>query len=147
MKLRGNLFWVIGVALAVVFISLSANAKKPIRQATSTKLLRQSSARVSTGQDRPNILFIIADDQSPFDLKTYNPKTKLDIEKEMIGKLGQKKIIWLKKGIPQDDYILEGPIYDQIYPKGVKGHMDEFCRFVDASTILISSVSEIEANS
>ena len=24
-------------------------------------------------QKRPNILFIIADDQSPFDLKVYNP--------------------------------------------------------------------------
>ena len=26
---------------------------------------------------RPNILFIIADDQSPFDLKVYNPKSEL----------------------------------------------------------------------
>ena len=80
------------------------------------------------------------------ELDVNNPKTKQDIEKEMIGKLGQKKIIWLKKGIPQDDYILEGPIYDQVYPKGVKGHVDEFCRFVDANTILISSVTEMEAN-
>ena len=27
--------------------------------------------------DRPNILFIIADDQSPFDLKVYNPRSAL----------------------------------------------------------------------
>ena len=27
--------------------------------------------------DRPNILFIIADDQSPFDLKVYNPRSEL----------------------------------------------------------------------
>ncbi|SVB72866.1 uncharacterized protein METZ01_LOCUS225720, partial [marine metagenome] len=26
---------------------------------------------------RPNILFIIADDQSPFDLKVYNPRSEL----------------------------------------------------------------------
>ena len=26
---------------------------------------------------RPNILFIIADDQSPFDLKVYNPRSQL----------------------------------------------------------------------
>ena len=26
---------------------------------------------------RPNILFIIADDQSPFDFKTYNPASSL----------------------------------------------------------------------
>ncbi len=29
------------------------------------------------GNDRPNILFIIADDQSPFDLKVYDAKSKL----------------------------------------------------------------------
>ncbi|MGI9239627.1 MAG: sulfatase-like hydrolase/transferase [Verrucomicrobiales bacterium] len=28
--------------------------------------------------ERPNFLFIIADDQSPFDLKVYDPKSKLD---------------------------------------------------------------------
>ena len=28
--------------------------------------------------ERPNILFIIVDDQSPFDLKTYNPQSTLD---------------------------------------------------------------------
>ena len=27
---------------------------------------------------RPNILFILVDDQSPFDLKVYNPDSKLD---------------------------------------------------------------------
>lgn len=79
------------------------------------------------------------------ELDVNHPKSKQDIEKEMIDKLGQKKIIWLKKGIPQDDYILEGPIYDEVYPKGVKGHIDEFCRFADATTILISSVTEMEA--
>lgn len=30
------------------------------------------------GAKRPNILFIIVDDQSPFDLKIYNPKSELD---------------------------------------------------------------------
>jgi len=73
-------------------------------------------------------------------------KTRLQIEDEMIRKLGQKKIIWLKKGIPQDDSFLTGPLYDQIYPKGVHGHVDEFCRFVNAKTILISSVAEEEAS-
>ena len=28
-------------------------------------------------EKRPNILFIIADDQSPFDFKFYNPKSAL----------------------------------------------------------------------
>ncbi|WP_145175752.1 sulfatase-like hydrolase/transferase [Rubripirellula lacrimiformis] len=34
------------------------------------------SAAESTSQ-RPNILFILVDDQSPYDLKTYNPKSEL----------------------------------------------------------------------
>ena len=31
-----------------------------------------------SADNRPNILFILADDQSPFDLKAYNPKSDLD---------------------------------------------------------------------
>lgn len=74
-------------------------------------------------------------------------KTKQEIEQEMIRILGQKKIIWLKKGLPQDDSILKGPLYDSVYPKGVNGHVDEFCRFADPGTILISHVTEQEARS
>lgn len=33
---------------------------------------------IAADLDRPNVLFIIADDQSPFDLKTYDPASKLD---------------------------------------------------------------------
>lgn len=33
---------------------------------------------VAFSSDRPNILFIIADDQSPFDLKIYNERSTLD---------------------------------------------------------------------
>ncbi|MHC5118837.1 MAG: sulfatase-like hydrolase/transferase, partial [Planctomycetota bacterium] len=36
------------------------------------------SAVYAASSGRPNILFIIADDQSPFDLKIYNPDSKLD---------------------------------------------------------------------
>ena len=32
----------------------------------------------SAAEKRPNLLFILVDDQSPFDLKTYNPKSPLD---------------------------------------------------------------------
>ena len=39
-------------------------------------LLPQSA--IAKDGDRPNILFIIADDQSPFDLKTYDPNSPLD---------------------------------------------------------------------
>jgi choline-sulfatase len=32
----------------------------------------------TAAEKRPNLLFILVDDQSPFDLKTYNPKSPLD---------------------------------------------------------------------
>lgn len=79
------------------------------------------------------------------ELDVNKPKTKEEIEQEMISKLNLKKIIWLKKGIPQDDSFLSGPLYDSVYPKGVNGHVDEFCRFANSKTILISSVTDEEA--
>lgn len=81
------------------------------------------------------------------ELDVNHPKSRQEIENEMIEKLCLKKIIWLKKGIPQDDSFLSGPVYDQVYPKGVNGHVDEFCRFANPRTILISSVTEEEAGS
>ncbi len=75
-----------------------------------------------------------------------NPDVSLEeIEAEMKMQLGIRKIIWLKKGLPQDDSFLSGPLYGEVWPKGVHGHVDEFCRFADPHTILITSVSEAEA--
>ncbi len=48
---------------------------------------------------KPNILFIIADDQSPFDFKSYNPSSPLDAP--AIGKLAA-----------------EGMTFDQAYHMG-----------------------------
>lgn len=41
-------------------------------------LLVLATPAILQAADRPNILFIIADDQSPFDLKAYNPDTALE---------------------------------------------------------------------
>ena len=79
------------------------------------------------------------------ELDVNKPKTKIEIETELKDKLAVKKIIWMKRGLPQDDSRLNGPLVDQIYPNGVNGHVDQFCRFADAGTILISSVSDAEA--
>ena len=49
--------------------------------------------------DRPNFLFIIADDQSPFDFAMYNPKSKLD--SPVIDRLAA-----------------EGMVFDQAYHMG-----------------------------
>jgi len=79
------------------------------------------------------------------ELDVNKPKTREEIEKEYKNKLAIDNVIWLKRGIPQDDSRLNGPLFEQIYPNGVNGHVDQFCRFADANTILISSVSDEEA--
>ena len=43
----------------------------------SVALASTSKAKVSESRRRPNFLFIIVDDQSPFDFKFYNPKSAL----------------------------------------------------------------------
>src|SRR5687767_13047234 len=41
-------------------------------------LLLLVSGVVATEAERPNFLFIVVDDQSPFDLKAYNPQSPLE---------------------------------------------------------------------
>ena len=53
-----------------------AHAEKPYQSKTSAAAA--SSSPVPPEKKRPNSLFIIADDQSPFELKTYNPQSTLD---------------------------------------------------------------------
>lgn len=73
--------------------------------------------------------------------KEINPgMSKLEIEAEYRKLYNQKKIIWLKRGIPQDDFFGHGPVMDNIYPFGVHGHIDEFCRFSGPNTLLLAEV-------
>ena len=44
----------------------------------SLTLCLLSTSLIFAKDKRPNILFILADDQSPFDLKVYDPKSPLD---------------------------------------------------------------------
>lgn len=75
--------------------------------------------------------------------------TKAEIEQEYRDQFNQEKIIWLKRGIPQDDFFGHGPIFENIYGYGVAGHVDEFCRFADANTLLLAEVdsSDLERDS
>lgn len=73
--------------------------------------------------------------------KEINPGlSKAEIEAEYLTKFNQKKVIWLKRGIPQDDFFGHGPVFENIYGFGVSGHIDEFCRFADENTILLTQV-------
>ncbi|NJD04150.1 MAG: agmatine deiminase family protein [Ruminiclostridium sp.] len=60
-------------------------------------------------------------------LKRNPGMTKLQIENEYKRVLGVKKIIWLKKGLAEDDRI-------------TSGHINEFARFASPNTILLAQV-------
>jgi agmatine deiminase len=77
--------------------------------------------------------------------KFINPGLSLEeIEMEYKQQLNQKNVIWLKRGIPQDDLFDDGPVLDNIYGNGVKWHIDEFCRFADTQTILLAEVDSAD---
>ena len=78
-------------------------------------------------------------------IEGYEREINPDLSKEEIEKLyksqfNQKKVIWLKRGIPQDDFPGYGPVIDNIFGTGANWHIDEFCRFVDAKTLLLAQV-------
>ncbi len=63
--------------------------------------------------------------------------TKKQIEKEYQRVLGVKKIIWLKKGLKDEEW---GLLDDGRYGIGTGGHIDEFCRFVNHTTVLLTAI-------
>lgn len=71
--------------------------------------------------------------------------TKEQQETELKKVLNAKKIIWLKEGAAEDPSGWGTLIAENYFGVGVKGHLDEFCRFVNDSTILISFPDSAEA--
>ncbi|HEU4472673.1 MAG TPA: agmatine deiminase family protein [Flavisolibacter sp.] len=63
--------------------------------------------------------------------------TKEQIEKEYERVLGVKKFIWFKAGLKEEEF---GLLEDGRYGIGTGGHIDEFCRFVDAETVLLTAI-------
>lgn len=77
--------------------------------------------------------------------REINPRLSRDeIEGFYRAQFGQRHFIWLKRGIPQDDFPAYGPIMDNIYGTGANWHVDEFCRFADARTILLAEVDSVD---
>ena len=70
--------------------------------------------------------------------------SKEAIEQDLKRVLGVKKVIWLKKGPADDDRL--GLLGDSVLyaVRGTMGHVDEFCRFANASTILLGWIDEDE---
>lgn len=64
---------------------------------------------------------------------------KEQIEKEYNQALGVTKFIWLKNGCKEEEW---QKFANGRYGIGSGGHVDEFCRFVNTSTVLLAQVSE-----
>lgn len=79
-----------------------------------------------------------------------NPKlTKTQIEEELKKTLGANNIIWLEQGVVEDDHSFKGRIKladgRMVYTAlTTGGHIDDFARFADASTILLAEVDKTE---
>jgi agmatine deiminase len=78
--------------------------------------------------------------------------TKQQIEEEYKKIFNLKKIIWLPKPSYDDENMFTGYIYDKstkqkaLRSASANGHIDEFCRFVNANTILLAEVTQQEAD-
>ena len=81
-----------------------------------------------------------------------NPNmTKKQMEAEYGRLLGIKKTIWLKKGLVEDNHTFLGPVTTSDGTKAytvvtTNGHIDEFARFVNDSTILLAQIDSTEFN-
>jgi len=77
-----------------------------------------------------------------------NPrKSIVEIENELKRTLGAKKIIWLEKGLIEDkQFPKSGPFYKNYFGGGANMHIDELCRFVGDTTVILPYISFDERN-
>ena len=79
-----------------------------------------------------------------------NPNmTRSQMEEEYQRLLGVKKVIWLKEGLREDAHTFLGPLNTADGSKAytvvsTNGHIDEFARFVNDSTILLAKVDSAD---
>lgn len=69
------------------------------------------------------------------------------IERELLRLLGQKKMIWLKQGVAEDDDAQQGEVEGNVYAAGAGGHIDEVAHFTDPHTVVLEQVTPRERNS
>ena len=75
--------------------------------------------------------------------------TKGEMEAEYERLLGIKKTIWLKQGLVEDNHTFLGPVTTAEGTKAytvvtTNGHIDEFARFVNDSTVLLAQIDSTE---
>ncbi|MBK9175240.1 MAG: agmatine deiminase family protein [Flavobacteriales bacterium] len=68
-----------------------------------------------------------------------NPGWSRDsMEHELKRVFGVQDIIWLKEGPADDQWYFVPRLYGNVFNQGTGGHVDEFCRFVNDSTVLLA---------
>ena len=82
---------------------------------------------------------------SPVLLNRNAHLTKGQIERKVLHILGQKKAIWLKKGVAEDPYGFSR-ITGSYWARGTGGHLDQYVKFVNKNTILLAWINEEEKN-
>lgn len=74
-----------------------------------------------------------------------NPGVPLaEIEREYLRVYGKQKLVWLDRP-PLADRVFSGPKLQNYFGAGANGHIDEYVRFVDDSTIVIAQIDAGEA--
>jgi agmatine deiminase len=74
-----------------------------------------------------------------------NPgKSLKEIEKEYLRMYGKQKMIWLNRMPYMDKVILGAKAGNYFGGGGANGHIDEFARFVNDSTIVIAQIDSLE---
>jgi agmatine deiminase len=65
--------------------------------------------------------------------------TRPDMEAELERVLGATRVIWLEQGVANDAHAATAPrVLQKVFNLGTGGHVDEVCRFVNDSTVLLA---------
>jgi agmatine deiminase len=76
-----------------------------------------------------------------FDDESNPGMTRAAMEAEYCRVQGVEKVVWLEHGPREEDV---GRLEDGRWGIGTGGHVDEFCRFVDANTVILAEVPPAE---
>jgi agmatine deiminase len=74
-----------------------------------------------------------------------NPGVPMEeIEREYLRVYGKEKVVWLSRS-PLADRVFSGPKLANYFGMGANGHIDEYARFVNDSTIVVAQIDSADA--
>jgi agmatine deiminase len=104
-----------------------------------SKLISEGGNRELNGKGTMMIVEAVARQRNP-------AWSNEEIERELMRVLGQKKVLWLKEGMAEDELTFRGPLPGGVFTViTTGGHIDELARFADPHTILLAEVTKEEA--